>query len=239
MKASTLLALLFICPTLWADAYAQLLTKYVKADQIQGIQVAAVDYAGWAGDPLHPKAMQELQATRLLLDSQTSAAEAMAFWINAYNLLTIDLITQNQEKQSIRNLGTWYRNVWKTHHWRLNGQKVTLHQIEHEILRPMGDARIHFAINCASLSCPDLRDEPYRAERLSVQLDDQAQRFLGQPNKGFQWSNGEAQISKIFDWFEEDFDANGGVKAYLSSQSNQPINSIRYLPYKWALNGYW
>ena len=239
MKRITLLALLLVCPTLWADAYAQLLAKYVKADQIQGIQLAAVDYAAWAGDPLHLQAMQELQVRHRLLGSHSSAAESMAYWINAYNLLTIDLIIKHREKQSIRNLGTWFRSVWKTHRWSLNQQEITLHQIEHEILRPMGDARIHFAINCASLSCPDLRDEPYRAERLSIQLDAQAQRFLAQPNKGFQWSNGEAKISKIFDWFEEDFTTNGGVKPYLINQTHQQIDSIRYLPYNWTLNGHW
>ncbi len=108
----------------------------------------------------------------------------------------------------------------------------------------MGDARIHFAINCASLSCPDLRDEPYRAERLSIQLDTQAQLFLAQPNKGFQWSNGEAKISKIFDWFEEDFEPKGGVLPFLSRYAPEKDRSflkkgnldVSYLDYNWDLN---
>lgn len=93
--------------------------------------------------------------------SGSAAPEAMAFWINAYNALTLTLIVDNYPLASIRDLNDG--NPWDVHSWTVAGQTVTLNNIEHNILRPMGDARIHAAVNCASKGCPPLAGTPFTA----------------------------------------------------------------------------
>ena len=229
---------LLLSTHVWADAYNALLGKYVKPGSLKGITVNLVDYGRWSKDELHQQALLELERALKKLDDEEREAQ-MAFWINAYNLLTIDLIIKEREYDSIRNLGNFILNPWKKHKWRLNGKYYTLHEIEHKILRPMGDPRIHFAINCASLSCPDLRIEKYRAARLDAQLEDQAQLFLKDNTKGISVEGDLAYISRLFDWFEEDFDSSGGVKSYISLVTSNDQLKIEYLPYNWKLNGYW
>ena len=115
---------------------------------------------------------------------------------------------------------------------------VTLDEIEHQILRPMGEPRIHFAIVCASLSCPDLRREAFTAERLDAQLQEQTQAFLDNVSKGLQLAGTRVEVSQIFDWFEEDFDSAGGVEAFVRRYRELP-DQIRLradIPYNWNLN---
>lgn len=224
--------------------YATLLSAYVQAGEKQGIKATLVDYAAWGKDPLHSKAMQAL---RRIDPASLSGREKMAFWINAYNLLTIDLIVQTAETQSIKNQGSLFRNVWKSHVWVVYGRRYTLDEIEHKILRPMGDPRIHFAINCASLSCPDLLAEPYIAASLHSQLEAQTRDFLRNPNKGVSVAASGFKVSKIFKWFAEDFhddrqtDSGGEAGAvrfihlYQEKTSGQTL--VGYLDYNWRLNG--
>ncbi|HKH21196.1 MAG TPA: DUF547 domain-containing protein, partial [Gammaproteobacteria bacterium] len=115
-----------------------------------------------------------------------------------------------------------FTSPWQKYEWTIAGQSYTLDEIEHDILRPMGDARIHFAINCAALSCPDLRDEPYRASILDAQLDDQVRLTLKNPSKGFRKENGTVYVTKIMDWYSEDFDK-GDVKSWLSRYLDTPL----------------
>ena len=219
----------------YIDAYQGLLTDYVKDGSKEGIDATLVDYAAWGQDPRHSQAMKQLQATNT---GDLAGDTAMAFWINAYNLLTIDLIIKTGETESIRNQGSIFRNVWKSHAWEINGTSLSLHEIEHEILRSMNDARIHMAINCASLSCPDLLLEPYAVERLDQQLQQQTRKFVENPSKGVQIDAERKKlvISKIFDWFEEDF--SDGVVDFISANHNQevPAEVDGYIEYNWALN---
>ena len=125
----------------------------------------------------------------------------MAYWINAYNVLTIDLIVREKETQSIKNLGTLFKNPWKRFSWNVNGKKLTLDGIEHGIIRKLNDPRIHFAINCAAKSCPDLRKEAYRANKLNAQLQHQVNLTLNNSTKGFKITNGNkaVKVSKVMD----------------------------------------
>ena len=126
----------------------------------------------------------------------------------------------------------------------VGGKETTLHVIEHEILRKMGDPRIHAAIVCASVSCPDLRQEAFTAENLDVQLDDQLKQFLANPGKGLKIDRVDKRISlsRIFDWFEEDFEPKGGVlkfiARYVPEKDREWIakGSVSYLDYNWDLN---
>ena len=231
-----LFTLLFFTPAYsYTQAYQGLLKEHVKQGSKQGINATLVDYVAWGKDPRHSQAMEQLQATNT---AELAGDAAMAFWINAYNLLTIDLIIKTGETESIRNQGSVFRNVWKSHDWEIHGTSVSLHEIEHEILRSMNDARIHMAINCASLSCPDLLLEPYQAELLDQQLQQQTQKFVQNLSKGVQIDaeKSEVTISKIFDWFEEDF--GDGVVAFIAPYHNQeiPAKIDGYIDYNWSLN---
>lgn len=233
-----LLGILLPTVLLASDPLDTLLKKHVYVGEAKGIQSAFVDYDAWLVDPLHEQAMAQIQST----DPATlSPSEQMAFWINAYNLLTIDLILQTGERESIRNQGGWFQSPWNRFSWTVNGQSVTLDHIEHEILRPMGDARIHMAIVCASLSCPDLRGEAYVGERLDEQLDEQVIVFLANVQKGMRVTNEGVRVSKIFDWFGEDFGSEVELLAFLQKygpemQAPLPQKIEGYFSYYWELN---
>ena len=147
---------------------------------------------------------------------------------------------------SIRSIGGLFSPVWKKPAGEIAGRPYTLHEIEHEILRPMGEPRIHAAIVCASLSCPPLRREPYRAAELDAQLDDNSRRWLSDPRKGarIDRSSRTLHLSPILDWFAEDFD--GGVVAFVGAhlpadeaewlRAQGRALRVRYFDYDWSLN---
>ena len=144
--------------------------------------------------------------------------QQLAFWINAYNILAIDLVAQHYPIASIRDIGSLLRPVWKRPAGRVGGRTVTLDEIEHEIVRPLGDPRTHAVVICASTSCPALPREPLTAERLDAQLDAAMRQWLADPGKGLRIDRAANTIhlSKIFDWFEEDFAKAGGVLAFVA-----------------------
>ena len=121
-----------------------------------------MDYQSWGRD-VYINLIDNISSQKL-----SELSKNFAYWINTYNLLTIDLIIKTAETQSIKNQGSLFKNVWKKHKWLINEKPITLHEIEHEILRKFGDPRIHFAINCASLSCPDLHNEPFVAKKIEA-----------------------------------------------------------------------
>jgi hypothetical protein len=125
---------------------------------------------------------------------------------------------------------------------------VTLHEIEHEILRPLGDPRIHVAIVCASLSCPALLREPWTAARVDEQLDGALRHWMSDPRKGLATdaAAGRVRVSKIFDWFEQDFEASGGVLAFATRYAAPEQKAwlehhgrsarLSYFDYDWRIN---
>ena len=176
------------------------------------------------------------------------ANRKLAFWINAYNVLAIDLVVRHYPVESIRDIGGFLTPVWKVEAGRIGGRPFTLHEIEHEILRPMGDPRIHTALVCASTSCPSLRRSPYTADQISAQLDDVSRRFLADRHKGLSMDDTRrtVRLSRIFDWFEEDFAAQGGPLGFAARYApagerpslSPPAGDLRieYFDYDWALN---
>ena len=175
-----------------------------------------------------------------------SKNQKLAFWINAYNILAIDLARRHYPIDSIRSIGSFFSPVWKKTAGEIGGRSYTLHEIEHGILRPMGEPRIHAAIVCASLSCPPLRREPYRAAELEAQLDDNMRRWLADPRKGarIDRSARTLYLSPILDWFAEDFGDSvpSFVAAHLPDADASWIRAqgsalrIRYFEYDWSLN---
>lgn len=226
--------------------YAGLLQSYVSRDR--------VDYAG-------------LKSARAGLDgvvdqigsadlSESSDVEKLAFYINAYNIITLRSIVDAYPVASIKDID----GVWDKKTWFVAGQKLTLNQIEHEILRvDFSEPRIHVAIVCASIGCPPLADKPYLADEIESQLQNAASRFaLDMHYNRLDPLTGRADLSSIFDWFGEDF-----IERYyqaaafsgLSKKENSAINfligyfpadqrpdllamsySIAYIDYDWSLN---
>jgi len=222
----------------YQDVYNELLGSYVQPHVSENIKFNAVDYDKWARDAKHDKAVETLLSTEL--SSLTTTDKEMAFWINAYNLLTIDLIIENDEHDSIENIGGVFSSPWKSKSWTIDGKEYTLDNIEHNILRPMGDARIHFAINCAAISCPDLRDEAYNADILDRQLDDQVAQTFDNETKGLDYDRNEGvlYVTKVMDWFKEDFN-NGDPLGWI--RENAPIRNfadaeLKFFNYDWSLN---
>jgi hypothetical protein len=224
--------------------YAAMLSQYTfSVDAKVGTRV---DYRGLLSEPRWKQLVAALDAvdpTKL-----TTRDERLAFWINAYNIFAIDLIVRSYPVESIKDLGSFFSPVWKREAGRIAGRGHSLEEIEHEILRPMGEARIHGAIVCASISCPNLLREPYRAESLNAQLDASMHAWLRRPEKGLRLhrKSRSVQISPIFEWFAEDFDAQGGALAVVTRyapdadrawlQSNGSGLEVDYFEYDWGLN---
>lgn len=213
--------------------YDGLLQTHIHPAEKDGIAYNGVDYDGWAADSRHKEALKLLLAEN---PGFYTGDAKKAFWINVYNFLTIDLIVREGERKSIKNLGGTFTSPWTRHAWPLSGMDYTLDYIEHKILRPMGDARVHFAINCASVSCPDLRLESYRADRLNDQLNEQVMATLANEGKGLRRNGDTLYVSKIFDWFKEDFKG-GDIIGWLADYAKiDPNASLRFMDYDWSLN---
>ncbi|MBW2206539.1 MAG: DUF547 domain-containing protein [Deltaproteobacteria bacterium] len=169
-----------------------------------------------------------------------------AFYVNAYNAWTIKLIlTGYPGIESIKDLGSLFKSPWKKKICRIDGEVITLDDIEHNILRPQfKDPRVHFAVNCASKGCPPLLAEPYTGSRLDKQLNQVTRAFINDP-KRYRIEKDTLFVSKIFKWFSEDFNndvigfflqyAEGDLKKTL--ESNRGKIKVKYLDYDWSLNG--
>ncbi|HSJ67025.1 MAG TPA: DUF547 domain-containing protein, partial [Anditalea sp.] len=173
-----------------------------------------------------------------------SENEQLAYWINAYNAFTVKLIVDNYPVKSIQDLHPLFKiplinTVWHKKFFQIGGEDTSLDQIEHKILRKeFNEPRIHFAINCESVSCPPLRNEAYVAEKLEKQLEEQGRIFIN--NLPYNKINADkVEISSIFKWFKGDFTKNGSIIDYLNKFSKVQISSnakISHLEYNWGLN---
>lgn len=160
--------------------------------------------------------------------------EILAYWINAYNAFTVKLIIDNYPVQSIKDI----KDPWDQKFIPINGELISLNDIEHEILRKMDEPRIHFAIVCASESCPKLLNEAYVADKLEEQLTNATKTFLNDNSKNIITSN-QLELSKIFKWFTIDFKQQGSLIDFLNQYSEVLISDdakISYLEYNWDLN---
>jgi len=225
------------------ELYARLLESHTRSvDDIAGVRV---DYRGLAKSPEWKTLVRQVSSAR---PSRLSRQGQIAYWINAYNILSIDLVAKHYPVSSIKDIGSFFSPVWGLEVARIEGQSISLGQIENEILRPMGDPRVHSAIVCASISCPPLARTPFRPEALDADLEAAMRVWLESPHKGIRIDRSARRItiSKIFDWFEDDFDAGGDVidtiKRYVAIDDAHWLEgegkkvSIRYFDYDWSLN---
>ncbi|MEN8128678.1 MAG: DUF547 domain-containing protein [Pseudomonadota bacterium] len=201
-----------------------------------------VNYPGIAEDKRFNRYLKQLRKTDL--SSLTTKQQQLAFWINAYNALVINAILDGGSPATFFGRISFFK---LTHH-DIGGQRITLHDLEHRILIPLHEPRIHFAIVCASRSCPQLRSEAFTPAKVDEQLEQNAQIFINDTSRNrFDHKSRLALISKIFDWFEEDFKKHSGsVQHYLARYvQNSDIThglannsyQIGFLEYDWRLNG--
>ncbi len=163
-----------------------------------------------------------------------SKNQKLAYWINAYNAMTIDLILRHYPIESIKDI----KNPWKQLHWKLGEKWYSLDEIEHQILRKMDEPRIHFAIVCASYSCPKLHNKAFTASDLDTQLADATKEFLSDTERN-SVSENSLELSKIFQWFSKDFKQNGSLIDFLNQYSDIQISNkakISFKDYNWDLN---
>jgi hypothetical protein len=219
------------------EKWTTLLQKHVTGNGI-------VNYRGMKADL--PKLNEYLAILSRHEPGKTwSRKEVLTFWINAYNAFTVKLIVDNYPLKSIKDLNPglsviFVNTVWDKNFFSIGGKKMTLNDIEHRRLRKMNEPRIHFAIVCASKSCPKLLNSAYEAASLDIQLNQAARDFLADPfnNKPDVM---QPKLSKIFDWFSGDFRVNGKSTIDFINQFTpvkiQKDANISYLDYDWSLNG--
>jgi len=206
-----------------------------------------IDYNGIAKDRRFPDYMKSLESAKV---EELSPDGQLAFWINAYNAVTIDKVIKKKPKKSVRE--TFVPGVWTstkfftTREHIVAGRRVSQDDIEHEILRKrFKDPRIHFAIVCASLGCPPLARIAYTEENVQTRLEEETRKYLNS-ERGIRIDHAENTIylSKIFDWFGDDFVEKSGsaidfIKPYLREEDAPFLDRrprVDFLDYNWALN---
>lgn len=208
------------------EAWDALLKKHVSA-------TGKVNYKGFKADKSKLEDYLKTLSSNAPEESW-SKAEEMAFWINAYNAFTIKLIVDNYPLSSINKLHGG--KPWDQKWIKIGGKTYSLNNIENDILRPkFKDARIHFAVNCAAKSCPPLLNAAWTASNLNSNLDAQAKKFIN--NSAFnKLSEKKVEVSKIFDWYKEDF---GDLPAFLNKYASTKVGAkakVVFLEYDWSLN---
>ncbi len=233
-----LITALFVCAAQATPPNYNLLDEILARNVRNGF----VDYDGIASEPeldIFIEQLAETQPTDL-----ASSNAKLAFYVNAYNVLAIKGILDGQSPSSRRGR----RNFFKQQQFNVLGEMISLETLEHERIATLGDRRIHFAIVCASISCPRLSSRAYRPESLDVQLHESAKRFINDPTRNrYDPERHIAFLSKIFDWYKDDFIAAGGsVQRYLARFTSDALVQdtlrqgrfeIRFVDYDWNLNG--
>ncbi len=224
-------------------AWDALLARYVDRDGF-------VDYRAWKGSTQDVAALERYLESLSPADptARTSREAYLAFWINAYNALTMHGILREYPTSSIRNHTPklWGYNIWDDLLLIVGSKSYSLNTMEHQVLRKVGDNRVHFAIVCASIGCPRLRSEAYTTARLEEQLADNARAFFGNTrNLRVDRSSKTIHVSSILKWFAEDFgdtaiDGLISLEPYLPDNAKQLLHGgqtrIAYLSYDWNLN---
>lgn len=218
------------------EIYSHLLSSFVSG--------GVVDYRGLLGE--EGKLDQYLLQLERTNTSALTPNDQLAFYINAYNAWTIKLVLGSYPGiKSIKDVGTIFSSPWAKKICRIDGKILSLDDIEHGIIRPrFRDPRIHFAVNCASKSCPPLASEPYRGVSLDAQLDAAARNFINDSAR-YRLDGNKLHVSMIFKWYASDFKdgvlsfilkyARGDLLQKLKADGDKIEN--HYLEYDWSLNG--
>lgn len=210
----------------------------VLKDHVTGGQV---DYPAIAADRRFSAYLEQLKPVDA---SKLARNDQLAFWINAYNALAIQgILSGSSPRTFLGKVKFFYIDKYEA-----GGVKTNLYDLEHDILLPLGESRVHFAIVCASSSCPKLRSDVYRAESLDRQLTESVRAYVNDESRNrFDRDQKIAYLSKIFDWFDDDFvRAAGSVANYVARYVDDKEVAhglaagdyrIEHLEYDWNLNG--
>jgi hypothetical protein len=209
---------------------------------VRNVRNGFVDYDGIRADPAFARFVAQLGTTTLAELPDRSAR--LAFYINAYNALAIQGVLNGDSPASLLGRRTFFRG----RRYRVLGEDLTLDDLEKARLAALGEPRVHFAIACASLSCPRLASRAYWPATVEVQLDAAARAFVNDPTRNrYDAARGLAFLSSLFDWYADDFaGAGGSVQGYLAGYVRDPALAARlaagqldatYVPYDWNLNG--
>lgn len=226
-------------------AWSQFLSEHLAAPGKDG--VARLDYAAAANDADARASLKDYLADMAdaPVDDMTRD-EQLAYWINLYNALTVDLILENYPVDSIRDIsdGLFSAGPWDRKIFTVAGEELSLNDIEHRILRPIwNDARIHYAVNCASIGCPNLAATAFTATNSEELLTNGAHAYINNP-RGAQVKDGKLTVSSIYEWFKDDFGGDdAGVIAHLKEYADESlqtqlekITKISDDEYDWSLN---
>lgn len=227
----------------WADEpyakYDALLKKYVDDEGM-------VDYAAFKeNDEATLRACVKDMARAVVSLSHRSVTKESSFalWINVYNAVTLQAMLEFYPLKSITDKNSKNYDVWKD--YRFGQKKISLNDIEHKILRPMGDPRIHAAIVCASKGCPILLNEAYVPDRLSEQLDKNVRKWFKDPKRGLSLEGDTVYISQIFNWFGGDFAKDRArqlewIAKYVDKKTAAAITrrglKVKFIEWDWSLN---
>lgn len=247
-RQAAVVAALFLSACLSSPLYAfdfsswdAILKNNTRPSNYAGIVYVGLDYAAILNSGEFDRLVGGLEA--FSPEELHGREETLAFWINVYNIFAVKMVRDHYPVTSIKDVGSIFSPVWSMPAGKIGGKIYTLDDIENRILRPMNEPAVHFAIVCASISCPDLRAEAYTASALKDQLKSQTNRFLENGGKGMRVNseNRTVHLSRIFDWYEKDFAGFGGAIGFLNSEwgNNRNISSgyaMKYMPYNWDLN---
>jgi hypothetical protein len=236
----SLLLFIVISPKAFSFDHAHVQWNMVLKANVKIVKgQSLVDYKAIKAAPLvlsnYLKSLEKL--TKKEFDS-FSSNQKLAFWINAYNAYTVKLIVSKYPVKSIKDTGSMFQSAWAKSFILLFDTMYSLDDIEHKIIRKdFKEPRIHFALNCASISCPNLITEPFVAIKLDSQLEKATKKFLLNTNKN-KLKGDILLLSKIFDWYGEDFEkSHGSVSKFVGKYIKLPKKfELAYLPYDWKLN---
>lgn len=232
-------------------AYAELLAKYA----VQGEDgINRIKYGAWKNSR---RDRNRLNETVEALQSRTPSAmawdDAFAYWINLYNVLTIKVIIDNYPVASIKDIGSIgtslldfasFSGPWRTKRAIVEGQQLSLDDIEHGILRAkFRDARVHYAVNCASLGCPNIKREPWSGKTLDTDLNQAARAYINHP-RGVNVAGDKMTVSSLYRWYREDFgNSDQGILDHLRKYADEKllaqlrnVKAISGDNYDWSLN---
>ena len=227
------------------SAWDGLLKRYVH---VSPDGVNRVDYAafGAQGKPGLENVIADLAALPI---SRYNRDEQLAYWINLYNAVTVKVILDHHPVESIRDIdispGLFADGPWDKELVSVEGEALSLNDIEHRILRPIWqDPRLHYAVNCASIGCPNLARDAYDGVRVGEMMEVAAKAYINDP-RGVSVDGNKVTVSKIYDWFQEDFGGStqsvlAHLKRYASADLSArlaAIGDIKDAHYDWSLNG--
>ena len=216
----------------WESSYTQLLQKYVKTSGVQ--------YSAWKENSTDVQALKEIinQIGASGPSSQEREAQ-LAYYINAYNVLVLAGVLDRYPLRSVRDVAPFY-GFFTQKNIVVAGRRTSLYDLERKLLIPkFQEPRIHFAINCASRSCPPLRSEAYTAARLDEQLNEMTRAFLNNSPEAINATGNGYAVSRIFDWYKDGFVASGGAVGFINRYRKDTVPSdarISFQDYNWNLN---